>query len=746
MASVTKRQQARNERALEDLIRTTPGNDRCADCGAKNPGWASWSLGIFLCMRCAGLHRKLGTHISKVKSLSLDSWTTEQVDRMKTVGNLASNTKFNPKSTRPDIPADVDEVDAALEKHIRQKYELRTLADGARSAPTTRQNTGSTATGSSHNEDAGGTLPPKPGKRFGFSLRSSSSTLARPRMDRMTPPISPSRSGVEDGDVEVRRSTTPHLYPTGKSNKPSQMFGMKITTIDNNFNSKLNQLREMGFDDPLKNTDILKSNNGNLDKTVESLIRLGEGSKSKAGSRSSMISKNITPAVAAASRLTPGSMFGAGSSPATPVRPASNPWEIRESASPSSTQPNSATTFSPTPAEIPRAQSVPPSTSWNPFLNGQQHTPIEQAPPAGQFSLEQSFGQMSVSAAPTQPEYQQVSAVQQPSTNPWQTAPAVQQSQNMYYTQDQGAAVSSASSNMNNTHNPFLAQASQQPNPALYQQQSYQQQSLSPAPQQQYQPPQQLQQQQQQQVPQQWTANTGNPWAQPQPQPQQQQQQFTQQPLQQQQTSSNPFGTAWQQQQQPSNSVYASPTSMYGPQVDFFATPSPQPQQQQQYFQQQQPLQQPQQLQQPVQQPQQPQFNNQFSQLQAPQPLQPQFQQQQPQQPFPPQQQPQYQYAPRHDKSSILALYSQQAPRPFLQSLPEENSLSTITPSQYTPQQFQPQQRSVSMPVSASATRHVSAESRDFQSGVGGFGANGAVNGRHSPDAFAGLSARFGVR
>jgi hypothetical protein len=745
MASVSKRQQARNERALEDLIRTTPGNDRCADCGAKNPGWASWSLGIFLCMRCAGLHRKLGTHISKVKSLSLDSWTTEQVDRMKSVGNLASNTKYNPNSARPDIPADVDEVDAALEKHIRQKYELRTLAGGAKSAPTTRQNTGSTATGSSYAEDAAGTLPPKPGKRFGFSLRSSSSTLARPRMDRMTPPISPVRSAIEDGDGDVRRSTTPHLYTNGKTNKPSQMFGMKITTIDNNFNSKLNQLRDMGFDDPVKNTDILKSNNGNLDKTVESLIRLGEGSKSKAGSRSSMISRNITPAVAAASRLTPGSMFGPGSTPATPVRPASNPWDIRESASPSSAHPTSATTVSPAVAEIPRAQSVPPNTSWNPFLNGQQQTPVEQAAPASQFSLEQSFGQMSVSAAPAQPQYQQMSTFQQPPTNPWQTPAATPQSQNIYYAQDQGATA-----NMNNTHNPFLAQAPQQPQSALYQQQSYQQQSLSQAPQQQYQQP-----QQQQQLPQQFAMNTGNPWAQSQQQQQpaqQQQQQFTQQPQQQQQTSSNPFGMAWQpqQQQQPQNSVYASPTSMYGPQGDIFATPSPQPQQQQQYMPQQQSPQQ-QQQQQPVQAPQQPQFPNPFPQHQQQQQAsQPQYQQQT-QQPFPPQQ-PQYQYtpslAPRYDKSSILALYShqQQSPRPFLQSLPEENSFSATNntqPSQFVPQPFQPQQRSVSMPVSASAmttTRHVSAESRDFQSGA----MNGS--GRHSPDAFAGLSARFGVR
>lgn len=78
--TTNKRQQARHERALQDLITGIPGNNRCADCSASNPGWASWNLGIFLCMRCASIHRKLGTHISKVKSLSMDTWSAEQVD------------------------------------------------------------------------------------------------------------------------------------------------------------------------------------------------------------------------------------------------------------------------------------------------------------------------------------------------------------------------------------------------------------------------------------------------------------------------------------------------------------------------------------------------------------------------------------------------------------------------------------------------------------------------------------------
>ena len=35
--------------------------------------------GVFLCIRCSGIHRSMGTHISKVKSVDLDVWTPEQM-------------------------------------------------------------------------------------------------------------------------------------------------------------------------------------------------------------------------------------------------------------------------------------------------------------------------------------------------------------------------------------------------------------------------------------------------------------------------------------------------------------------------------------------------------------------------------------------------------------------------------------------------------------------------------------------
>lgn len=241
-------------------------------------------------MRCAAIHRKLGTHISKVKSLSMDAWSSEQVEVgvldtttgrrtnlvkvMKSTGNTASNRIYNPRNVKPSIPIDVDEVDGVLERFIRQKYEHKTLAAGVQ--PASRQHTGST--GSS--EDRAAPLPPKPSKRFTFGLRSSSSTFSLSRSDRnYSNDVTVDDTGFNAG---TRRRS-----PSVRKNKPSKIFGADIGgSRQDNYELKLIALREMGFPDDKRNLVILKGEGGNVDKAVATLIRLGEGNRMSSGESS----------------------------------------------------------------------------------------------------------------------------------------------------------------------------------------------------------------------------------------------------------------------------------------------------------------------------------------------------------------------------------------------------------------------------------------------------------------------------
>ncbi|KAG0657170.1 hypothetical protein C6P45_002518 [Maudiozyma exigua] len=116
------------KKALTALLRD-PGNSMCADCKSQShPRWASWSLGVFICIKCAGVHRSLGTHVSKVKSVDLDTWKEEHLKMLiKMQNNLIANLYYEAKldsETKKNLGKNLLDSNK-LQNFIKNKYEYK---------------------------------------------------------------------------------------------------------------------------------------------------------------------------------------------------------------------------------------------------------------------------------------------------------------------------------------------------------------------------------------------------------------------------------------------------------------------------------------------------------------------------------------------------------------------------------------------------------------------------------------------
>ena len=600
---------------------------------------------------------------------------------MRKVGNVVSNQIYNPENKRPPVPVDVDEADSAMERFIRQKY-MNNVVNGGKKA-------------SSPHVDEGvpPPLPPKNSSKFG--LRSAASLF--PLSSRSKKEAKPTLS------ADARRPSS--------GGKVSRVFGASANFDDgDDTEKKLARLQDMGFSDNQRNAIVLKGVNGNMDKAIESLVRLGgEGRMSPIpppppphDPPSLRATRSLTP-LSSNSGSAGAAIFGLSTAPkptstnsedqaATPSRTSTNPFDMM-----------------PTQAQPQTAHSTGSLHNNNPY--NQSTNPFGAPAPQQPDAFAQAFQQLDISSAQQAQQAQQTqplfpnrtggltpqiptpSSFSQPPAPSAPSSPSVQQMpfQNMTYPQPMGLQQQQTG------YNPFFQNA---PNQYQYQ---YQHQH-------QHQQPVQLSNQ--------------HPYQQ-QPQPQQQNIHIsTQQPPA---VANNPFAR--------------SPTRIGSP------TPLGQiPEQSQSSFQGQYIVQQPQ-----------PGANNPFftSPMQTPQQYG---------------HQGYFQAPPRHDKASIMALYgaapanlerSASADVPASVSAQDmSNSFDYQTPAQQAQTQAPPQpQRSLTQPVPQANTNN-----NPFMNGVGNPTAAGPsptqrqisresvilgkdmawANGRHSPDAFASLSARHG--
>uniref|UniRef100_A0A669DBF7 Arf-GAP with GTPase, ANK repeat and PH domain-containing protein 3 n=1 Tax=Oreochromis niloticus TaxID=8128 RepID=A0A669DBF7_ORENI len=110
-------------------IRNVRGNSFCVDCDAPNPDWASLNLGALMCIECSGIHRNLGTHLSRVRSLDLDDWPVELSMVMTAIGNAMANSVWEGALEGYTKPGS-DSTREEKERWIRAKYEQKLFLVG----------------------------------------------------------------------------------------------------------------------------------------------------------------------------------------------------------------------------------------------------------------------------------------------------------------------------------------------------------------------------------------------------------------------------------------------------------------------------------------------------------------------------------------------------------------------------------------------------------------------------------------
>ena len=150
---------AKVKKVLDECLKQ-PDNKLCAECGMKQPRWASTNLGIFMCIRCSGIHRNLGVHISKVKSVSLDTWPMEQAEFMATMGNEKSNAVWEyalPSNRKPNE----NDTTYLVEQFIKDKYEKRMFVKPEKPAKKAKGKKAKEAEREKEKEKAAKKAPPK---------------------------------------------------------------------------------------------------------------------------------------------------------------------------------------------------------------------------------------------------------------------------------------------------------------------------------------------------------------------------------------------------------------------------------------------------------------------------------------------------------------------------------------------------------------------------------------------------------
>lgn len=264
--------QASFKKRLKALM-NKPENQVCSDCPERQPRWASLivpppgsppgslSIGAFCCLECSGSHRRLGVHISFVRSITLDSWKEKEVLAMENGGNQKVNAIFEARLniSKPTTSATGHE----RERFIRDKYERRKYFDSAALRP--YQDSGDSSSDDDSEEEQGKrntVRAPSDAARKRAEARKNR-TLAAPPKVKAPSSSSPSKKSRA---VKKRLGVTSVPAPTPASPEVDLLdFGFTTNAADSGPPPNPPSASPSPTLDMFKDMDL---NNGNADATT----------------------------------------------------------------------------------------------------------------------------------------------------------------------------------------------------------------------------------------------------------------------------------------------------------------------------------------------------------------------------------------------------------------------------------------------------------------------------------------------
>lgn len=109
--------------AIREIQVNTPANKQCFDCEQRGPTYINMTIGSFVCTKCSGMLRGINPP-HRIKSISMSSFTSDEVELMRSKGNLWCAAVWLGLYDKASHPVDFKDEEK-IKEFIISKYEKK---------------------------------------------------------------------------------------------------------------------------------------------------------------------------------------------------------------------------------------------------------------------------------------------------------------------------------------------------------------------------------------------------------------------------------------------------------------------------------------------------------------------------------------------------------------------------------------------------------------------------------------------